>query len=199
MHTLLHYLFSGLLIFLFSPFSEAQQQRFIDTQQDCAAKGGSWESHNDDWLHFCMLPAKSREECEDKGVAEYETKDQWLCRMPTSISGQKKQCTAKGGSWGKHGGMSAYCYFKAEEKACRARKGTWERAGMMGMYRCITTSKDAGKPCKGQADCEYGCKYDGPNVAIGMPVQGVCRPVTNPTGCWNWVEHGKFVGHLCTD
>lgn len=193
--------FLGLIMFLFSPFSGAQQQRFIDTQQDCAAQGGSWESSHNDWLHSCMLPLQSQGECDGKGghlVSRVNAQSR--CEIDTSSSAQKRQCAANGGSWGKHGAMSDYCYFKAKEKECLAKSGVWKQAGMMGRYICITPAIDAGKPCKGKEDCNYGCEYKGSDlVTRGQRVEGRCRSTSDPFGCWTWVEGGMVVGRFCTD
>ena len=85
------------------------------------------------------------------------------------------------------------------EHACTDAGGVWAARGLLRTYGCTLPSRDAGKPCKGKADCENGCDYDGPYPVPEGEVEGKCRATNNPFGCRTLVEGGKVVGRECVD
>jgi hypothetical protein len=194
-------IFFALLISLFSSFSSAQQTRFIDTRDDCLAEGGSWESYANDWRQFCALPASSQTDCDAQG-------GEWMlsmssappqCRIDLSASGLEQQCAANGGSWGRHGSRVEYCYFEAQKEMCLAQDGVWARVGMLQKYACTLAAPDAGRPCKGKADCTYSCDYRGPYPVAEGEVEGTCRSSSSPFGCRRPVEGGRVASGICVD
>jgi hypothetical protein len=86
-----------------------------------------------------------------------------------------------------------------DEAACESAGGKIRQEGMLGLYRCVTPFADAGKPCKGKADCEGGCRLEGDPPTDGSEATGVCQRDDSPFGCYSEVEDGKVTGGVCVD
>jgi hypothetical protein len=86
-----------------------------------------------------------------------------------------------------------------DEAACVSAGGEVRQEGMLGLYRCVTPFADAGKPCKGKADCEGQCRLEGDPPTDGSEATGVCQRDDSPFGCYSEVEDGKVTGGVCVD
>lgn len=91
---------------------------------------------------------------------------------------------------------------KEEEQACRAAGGEWSRFGVVahlcGVYSCAPRTRDAGKPCRGQGDCEFRC-VSKRELPLGTEVTGECAAVVTQFGCAVHVENGRVAGRVCMD
>lgn len=88
---------------------------------------------------------------------------------------------------------------EVDQAACAAGGGEVRQEGMLGLYRCVTPYADAGKACKGKADCEGQCRFEGDPPTDGSEVTGACQRDDSPFGCYSEVEGGKVTGGLCVD
>lgn len=86
-----------------------------------------------------------------------------------------------------------------DQAACESAGGEVRQEGMLGLYRCVKPYADAGKPCKGKADCEGQCRLEGDPPADGSEATGVCQRDDSPFGCYSEVEGGKVTGGICVD
>jgi hypothetical protein len=71
---------------------------------------------------------------------------------------------------------------------------------MIGLFAstCVYPSRDAGKVCRGNEDCEGRC--DAPEDAVeGQSVVGICSARVHVAGCGNVVVDGKATGRICAD
>ena len=61
---------------------------------------------------------------------------------------------------------------KADEQACRAAGHEWGRFGaiayLCNLYSCAERTRDGGKPCSSEAECQHHCVTEAPAV-IGAP------------------------------
>lgn len=76
-----------------------------------------------------------------------------------------------------------------EELACIKKGGTWSGAGFSGAKACVKLTRDGGKSCKREKDCEGYC------LAKSM----TCAPVTPMFGCNEIVQDNGMVVTLCID
>jgi len=92
---------------------------------------------------------------------------------------------------------------KAKEQECRAGGGEWSRFGvhdhLCGIYSCAERTKDAGKPCRNRADCEYLCVSSLLQPQIGAEATGQCTALKSAFGCFTHVDGGRIVGRVCVD
>ncbi len=95
--------------------------------------------------------------------------------------------------------MRAESLASIDRTACEGAGGQVRQEGMLGMYRCVKPYADAGKPCRGKADCEGQCRFEGEAPADGADVTGVCQRDDSPFGCYSEVEDGKLTGGICVD
>lgn len=56
---------------------------------------------------------------------------------------------------------------------CEARGGVWSRAGGEASFACVRRTRDAGRSCRKESDCEGFC----------LARSGTCAPVTPMFGC----------------
>ena len=91
---------------------------------------------------------------------------------------------------------------KAGEQQCRAIGGQWQRWGihdhLCNIYSCVERTKDAGKPCRYRADCEYQCITKS-TAGLGTEVPGECMALKTSYGCNTYVDGGRIVGRICVD
>jgi hypothetical protein len=155
----------------------------VDSREECAAAGGAWQARNR-WQSACEMPW-SRDDCLRLGgawteVAKASTGGRCLARV--SEFAMATQCLDGGGRWGPPGSRAPQCTFEPPRAAAPvARK----------------PASDAGKRCDSQADCTYGCVYEGPPVAAGADVLGRCRASSIAGGCFSMVESGRLAGSVC--
>jgi hypothetical protein len=64
---------------------------------------------------------------------------------------------------------------------CAARGGTWGRVGDTIAYSCFRPTRDAGKSCRRQTDCETECLARSRSCAPITPMIG-CNPVLQADG-----------------
>lgn len=94
-------------------------------------------------------------------------------------------------------GSSALTPSTAEE--CSRRGGTWRRAGMMRLEVCDLPTRDAGKPCRGDAECESVC-VAAEGADPSGPVTGQCYKSNITVGtCLTLVEGGRIAQAQCAD
>ncbi len=83
--------------------------------------------------------------------------------------------------------------------ACSKRGGTWRRAGIMRLEVCDLPTADAGKACRGDADCESVCIAPEGAPPSG-PVTGQCYRSNITVGtCLTLVEDGRIAQAQCAD
>ncbi|KAF0172522.1 MAG: hypothetical protein FD162_2354 [Rhodobacteraceae bacterium] len=76
-----------------------------------------------------------------------------------------------------------------EELACLKTGGTWSGAGYAGAKACVKLTRDGGKSCKREKDCEGYC----------LAKSKTCAPVTPMFGCNEIVQDNGMVVTLCID
>jgi len=76
-----------------------------------------------------------------------------------------------------------------EELACIKKGGTWSGAGFAGAKACVKLTRDGGKSCKREKDCEGYC----------LAKSKTCAPVTPMFGCNEIVQDNGMVVTLCID
>ena len=85
-----------------------------------------------------------------------------------------------------------------DAEACRARGGDIRPICMLQRPACVIRYADAGRECRGDADCEGRCYAKG-GAASGEPAVGRCQATSNPCGCNTLVEDGRAGPSLCVD
>jgi hypothetical protein len=83
--------------------------------------------------------------------------------------------------------------------ACAARGGAMHRICRMQSLQCVIRYADAGKSCRGKADCQGRCLAKGEFAREGEPTAGVCQATSNPCGCHTLVEDGRAGPTMCVD
>jgi hypothetical protein len=86
----------------------------------------------------------------------------------------------------------------AEKQACIEAGGQVIQSGVRNEELCVTSFKDAGKVCSGDADCDGQCVCQGPK-STGDTVTGTCQATDLPFGCRTFIEDGKLTDRLCLD
>lgn len=79
--------------------------------------------------------------------------------------------------------------LSSEELACLKKGGTWSGAGFAGAKACVKLTRDGGKSCKREKDCEGYC----------LAKSKTCAPVTPMFGCNEIVQDNGMVVTLCID
>lgn len=75
-----------------------------------------------------------------------------------------------------------------EEQACSDKGGLWGAVGAGGSA-CMTPTKDGGKQCRKESDCDGYC----------LARSGTCAPYTPMFGCNDIVQDNGVVVTLCLD
>jgi hypothetical protein len=83
--------------------------------------------------------------------------------------------------------------------ACAARGGSMMPICRMQKVQCVIQYADAGRACRGEADCEGLCLSKDTGVQPGQPAAGRCQATSNPCGCNTPVEDGEAGPTLCVD
>ena len=76
-----------------------------------------------------------------------------------------------------------------EEIACVRDHGTWGTAGRSGTHTCIYSTKDGGKACSKEDDCEGVC----------LARSKTCAPVRPLFGCNDILQNDGVMATLCID
>lgn len=77
----------------------------------------------------------------------------------------------------------------AEGIACVKRGGVWGKAGSTGLMACVNTTRDGGKQCRRDRDCEGAC----------LARSGTCAPITPLFGCHEILQDDGRQVTLCID
>ncbi|MBL8562120.1 MAG: hypothetical protein JNN06_07550 [Gemmobacter sp.] len=77
----------------------------------------------------------------------------------------------------------------APQLACEASGGLWSEAGKKGVKTCVQRTRDAGKSCKREGDCEGYC----------LARSRSCAPVTPLFGCNDILQADGGQVTLCID
>lgn len=85
-----------------------------------------------------------------------------------------------------------------DRTACEAAGGDVRQEGMLGLYRCVKPYADAGKSCRGDADCEGKCLATD-DAAPESESVGACQANDSPFGCYAEIEDGKVAAAICVD
>lgn len=89
--------------------------------------------------------------------------------------------------------------------SCEAQGGIWGRVGPISVERCNLPTRDLGRPCSSQAECEGACTADlnedeRERAATGVLYKnGTCTAWRITTGCQAMVEDGRVIGVICLD
>ena len=73
--------------------------------------------------------------------------------------------------------------------ACEKKKGRWARTGSGDLHTCVFTTKDAGKSCTRQSQCEGLC----------LARSGTCSPIRPLLGCNDILQDDGSRVTLCID
>lgn len=76
-----------------------------------------------------------------------------------------------------------------QELACIKRGGTWRSTGKSGGEACFTVTKDAGKSCKKESDCDGYC----------LARSRSCAPFKPMFGCNEILQDNGVMVTLCID
>lgn len=76
-----------------------------------------------------------------------------------------------------------------EELTCVKNGGSWGKAGKTGGKTCFMQTKDAGKSCQRESDCEASC----------LARSGTCAPVSPMFGCNEILQDNEVMVTLCID
>lgn len=75
------------------------------------------------------------------------------------------------------------------ELACVKRGGSWRKAGKSSGETCFTQTRDAGKSCQRESDCQGFC----------LARSNTCAPFTPMFGCNDIVQDNGVMVTLCID
>jgi hypothetical protein len=92
------------------------------------------------------------------------------------------------------------------EVACEAAGGTWKPAGLFPKPICTVPTRDAGRTCDDNDECEGYClaalsrlQIDLVRQKRSIPVQGACTPHMPVFGCIAIVRQGWVRSIMCRD
>ncbi|MFZ5618169.1 MAG: hypothetical protein ACOZAA_12715 [Pseudomonadota bacterium] len=94
--------------------------------------------------------------------------------------------------------MRAESLAAIDRAACEGAGGEVRQEGMLGMWRCVKPYADAGKACRGKADCEGKCLATD-DATPDDEIVGACQANDSPFGCYAEVEGGKIQSAICVD
>lgn len=76
-----------------------------------------------------------------------------------------------------------------EEIACTRKGGDWVATGQSGAHACVRPTRDSGKRCTRESQCEGYC----------LARSGTCAPVTPLFGCNDILQDNGVMVTLCID
>lgn len=86
----------------------------------------------------------------------------------------------------------------SDAASCAAQGGAIRPVCRMQRPMCVIAYSDAGKACRGDADCQGKCRA--PEGAVpGREVTGICQADSDPCGCRADVENGIAKPGICVD
>lgn len=188
-----------------SPPAFSQGKRYIDTEEQCLTIHGTWAPSRYDLrgqgmiMKSCYVDMNPYGECKQAGGHNIDNApDQIRCQLPQSKLGKMAQCRKNHGLWAMNE-WSFLCYLEAEEQMCRQEGGSWELGGMgKSLFYCYKAAIDAGKPCRDNSECQFGCRYAGPKLPPGEQVVGKCESSNRSSfECYSDVVNGKYGGYRC--
>ncbi|MEI6098902.1 MAG: hypothetical protein WCS20_11500, partial [Alphaproteobacteria bacterium] len=77
----------------------------------------------------------------------------------------------------------------AEQVLCEKAKGQWVAAGKTGAFYCAKPTRDGGKQCRNQSQCQGQC----------LARSGTCSPITPLYGCNDVLQKDGRKVTLCID
>lgn len=77
----------------------------------------------------------------------------------------------------------------AQQTACEKKGGKWTRAGKGALFACIQSTRDAGKQCSRESQCESQC----------LARSGTCAPFKPLLGCNEILQDNGARVTLCID
>jgi hypothetical protein len=93
-----------------------------------------------------------------------------------------------------------------DQADCTAAGGHWGRAGISPVPSCRMPTRDAGRVCADDGECEGAClrtltpaERDRLRARDTVPGTGTCTTVVQPLGCQARVEQGVVRRILCLD
>lgn len=97
----------------------------------------------------------------------------------------------------------SFCQKITQDKitACNQQGGVLKKQGKAQCYACTISYADAGKVCRGSADCQGKCLNQGASLPLNVPNQtGKCASNNVIFGCRQTIEDGKATrAMLCVD
>lgn len=185
------------ILSLLTAFAHASPAESLES---CDTQGGEWRQifpgTSSSWLHSCAV--KWPEEKCKSGGANWDIPRRTCIYFPNPTD-TKAQCVALGGVWGAHETVSEHCFFKQAKDACLREGGSWKPMGMLGRSHCLRSSRDGGRSCTDQSQCQFGCLAKKLPLSSTDSVVGACAADDNPFGCKTFVVNGKTDVGLCVD
>lgn len=186
------------------PSAFSQSKRYIDTEEQCREIHGTWAPSKyalrgqSITMMSCYVDMNPYGECRQAGGYNIDkAPDEIRCQLPQTDLGRMAQCREKLGLWA----MTAQgflCYPEATEQKCRKEGGRWEIGGIASLFYCYKTAIDGGKPCRDNSECQFGCRYEGPNPPQEKQVVGKCQSSNRSSfECYSDVVDGKYGGYRC--
>jgi hypothetical protein len=198
------YLLALVLTFA-TPPALSQSKRYIDTEEQCLKIQGAWATSTYGLrgqgviMKSCHVDMNPYGECGQAGGYNIQNvPDERRCQLPQSELGKIAQCRENRGLWAITG-WGFLCYLEADEQKCHQEGGNWKVGGMANLFGCVRTASDAGKSCRDNSECQFGCRYDGPRPAPEEEIVGKCHSSNRDFGCFVAIEKGKLGSGICRD
>lgn len=90
-------------------------------------------------------------------------------------------------------------YSIESEVVCVEHNGQWKKVGKQQQYSCVLATRDGGKACSSNKECEVGCVAENNDAVAGQHTAGVCLENTDLFGCRAYVSNGVVEPTLCVD
>ena len=114
-----------------------------------------------------------------------------IANVDDSPAAQERRCVAFGGTWDRGGTAPQGVCVSDNEGACARRGGQWQRVCRAQDLMCVTATKDAGKQCTDESECERRCLYEGATAKPDGAVTGACQRDNDPCGLFTDVIKGR--------
>lgn len=82
--------------------------------------------------------------------------------------------------------------------ACEEAGGEWKKVGIAPNEMCVLRTKDGGRQCTDNSECEAGCRAP-ENAKAGERAVGICIYDNSKVGCSSWLQKGIVSPMLCVD
>lgn len=84
------------------------------------------------------------------------------------------------------------------EEECIRSGGEWKKVGIQPAPECTFKSKDAGKQCRDNSECDGECLAP-EGSQQGEKVSGICSDYNFHLGCFRMVDNGTVSKTICVD